>query len=132
MVRSTLMLSAILVALPADAATALYLFGGRGHKEFLGCLNCGSTHPKSVWNEFSNFGFKNDFGVWNPYGSYANPYSSYSMCGEYASDPPIIVDDGGNSYGRMSLNEYAPGSVCSVTGNERLCRTVRAICTGKN
>ncbi len=110
----------------------LYLFGGRGHKEFLGCLNCGSMHPRSVWNEMSSFGFRNDFGVWNPFRQFVNPFSAYSMCNEFASDPPIIVDDLGRAYGRMSINEFAPGSVCGVTGSEGLCRAVRAICESKN
>lgn len=110
----------------------LYLFGGAGHKEFLGCLNCGSIHPKSVWNEMSTFGFKNDFGIWNPFGQFANPFSPYSMCNQYSSEAPIIVDERGNAYGRMSLNEYTPGSVCSATGSERLCEAVRVLCQSKN
>ena len=110
----------------------LYLFGGQGHKEFLGCLNCDSIHPKSVWNEMSQFGFKNDFGVWNPFGQFINQFSSYSMCNEFSTDSPIIVDENGRAYGRMSINEFAPGSVCGATGNERLCRAVRALCKSKN
>jgi hypothetical protein len=110
----------------------LYIFGGDDHKTFLGCLNCSSTHPKSVWNEMSQFGFRNDFGVWNSYGQFINPYSAHSMCGEYARDPPIIVDDEGNAYGRMTINEFATGSVCGANGDERLCRAVRAICESKN
>jgi hypothetical protein len=112
----------------AQADHPLYIFGGDGHKDFLGCLNCGETHPKSVWNEMSQFGFKNNFGVWNPFGQYLNPFSSYSMCNEFASDPPVIVDDQGNAYGRMSLNQFAPGSVCSATGSEKLCHSIRIIC----
>jgi hypothetical protein len=117
---------------PAEAATApLYVFGGDGHKEFLGCLNCGSTHPKSVWNEYSQFGFKNDFGVWNQFRDFAGQFSSHSMCNQYASDPPVIVDDNGNAYGRLSLNEFTNGSVCSAIGNEQLCQVVRAVCESK-
>jgi hypothetical protein len=131
--RIVFTLSFVLATISADAAdTALYLFGGQGHKEFLGCLNCGSTHPKSVWNELSQFGFKNAFGVWNPFREFINPFSSQSMCNAFASDPPIIVDENGNAYGRMSINEFAPGSVCGVAGSERLCRTVRSICQSTN
>ena len=132
--RIALTALALLFALIAASAPdgPLYLFGGQGHKEFLGCLNCSSTHPKSVWNEMSQFGFKNDFGVWNPFGQYINPFSSFSMCNEFASDAPIIVDEQGKAYGRMTINEFAPGSVCSVTGQESLCRAVRAICESKN
>jgi hypothetical protein len=110
----------------------LYLFGGDGHKEFLGCLNCDSYHTKSVWNEMSTFGFRNDFGIWNPFGQFANPFSGHSMCNEFAFDPPVIVDDNGTSYGRMSINEFTPGSVCGIAGNNGLCRAVRAICQSKS
>lgn len=110
----------------------LYIFGDDGYKEFLGCLNCGSTHPKSVWNELSQFGFKNDFGVWKQFGQFINQFSSYSMCNEFTSDSPIIVDEQGKAYGRMSVNEFASGSVCSVTGNGDLCRVVRATCKSRN
>lgn len=133
--RSTwhiILASCLLVASPlAEATGPIYIFGGQGHKEFLGCLNCGEMHPKSVWNEMSTFGFKNDFGVWGSYGQYASAYSSYSMCNQYSTDAPIIVDEQGNAYGRLSLNEYAVGSVCSVTGSERLCRVVRSVCASK-
>ena len=80
----------------------------------------------------SSFGFKNDFGVWNPVGGYVNPFSTYSMCNEFATDPPVIVDDLGRAYGRMSINAFASRSVCGVTGSERVCRTVRAVCHSKN
>lgn len=109
----------------------VYLFGGDGHKEFLGCLNCDSSHPKSVWNEFSQYGFKNDFGVWNPFREFTNEFSSHSMCNEFASDPPVIVDENGNSYGKLTINEFMSGSVCSARGSEKLCRATRAICASK-
>jgi hypothetical protein len=108
----------------------LYVFGGEGHREFLGCLNCSSSHPKSVWNDSSQFGFRNDFGVWSRF-RFASEFGSTTMCSQFASDPPIVVDEQGNAYGRLSINEYAPGSVCSVNGSEQLCRAVRAICAAK-
>lgn len=121
----------LLIQSANGTAAELLLFGGSGHKEFLGCLNCNEYHGKSVWNEMSRFGFKNDFGVWNPFGSYANPFSSYSACGEFASDPPVIVDEAGNAYGRFSINEYTSGSICGVTGNEKLCRALKVMCAKK-
>ena len=133
MLKALIVLTLVLISKVATAQNnPLYLFGGDGHKEFLGCLNCSSTHTKSVWNEMSSFGLKNDFGLWNPFGQFINPFSSYSMCNEFASDPPIIVDDEGRAYGRMSINEFAPGSVCGIKAYERLCRVVRLICQSKN
>jgi len=109
-------------------AAELLLFGGSGHKEFLGCLNCSEYDGSSVWNEMSRFGLKNGFGVWNPFGSYANPFSSYSACGDFATDPPIIVDRDGRAYGRFSISEFAPGSICGASWDGRLCRALKAMC----
>jgi hypothetical protein len=129
-----LLLFIVLISLiPVSQAqnVPLYVFGGQGHKEFLGCFNCGEMHAKSVWNEMSNFGFKNDFGIWNNFGPYASEFSSDSMCSEFATNPPVIVDEKGNSYGRLSTNEFVNGGVCGISGNVRTCRVVRIICTGK-
>jgi hypothetical protein len=30
----------------------------------------------------------------------------YSACNQYASDPPVIVDQDGQFYGRLTLNSY--------------------------
>jgi hypothetical protein len=107
---------------------ALLIFGGEGHKEFLGCLNCSETADNSVWNEMSRYGFYNGFGTWNPFGPYKNPFSGYSACNQFANDPPVIVDREGNFYGRLSINEFIGGSVCSVTGNQKACVALRAMC----
>lgn len=121
-----------LLALVAQAlAVDLLVYGGRGHREFLGCLNCSDYSSDSVWNEYSRYGFLNDFGVWNPFGDYASPFSSYSMCNEYATDPPVIVDKDGNFYGRLSINPYISGNVCGVGGVEELCTAIKTICKSK-
>lgn len=122
---------AFLALIAQTLASDLLIFGGRGHKEFLGCLSCSEYNSDSVWNKYSHYGFLNDFGVWNPFGDYASPYSSYSMCNRYATDPPVIVDDDGNFYGRLSVNPYVPGSVCSAGGAEKLCAIIKAVCENK-
>jgi hypothetical protein len=43
-------------------AAEILIFGGSGHREFLGCLNCSEYSTGSIWNEYSTFGWKNDFG----------------------------------------------------------------------
>ncbi len=126
-----LVVAALLALVTQALAVDLLVYGGRGHKEFLGCLSCPDYSSDSVWNEYSRYGFLNDFGVWNPFGDYANPFSSYSMCNEYAMDPPVIVDKKGNFYGRLSINPYTPGSVCGVGGVEELCTAIKAICESK-
>src|SRR5579864_1912444 len=79
---------------PAAAQSNLpvLLFGGYDHKEFLGCLTCAELDPNSVWNDFSQYGWRNGFATWNPFGQYKNPFSPYSACNELATDPPVMVD----------------------------------------
>jgi hypothetical protein len=100
---------------PVAAAEELLLFGGAGHRR-----------------EFSSYGWKNDFGKWSPYGQFASAYGSYSACNEFASEPPVIVDRQGASYGRLTINEFKSGSVCSALSNtERLCQALKVMCSSK-
>jgi hypothetical protein len=109
-------------------AQELLLFGGSGNKEFLGCLNCSEHDANSVWNDYSTYGWGNGYGKWNSYGSYGNKFSSYSPCNEYSSSGPAIVDKKGSYYGMLSINEYASGSICGISGNAQICRALKVMC----
>jgi len=86
----------------------LLLFGGENHKVFLGCLNCSENDGDSVFNTYGTHGAKySTESIFNKYGTYGSKYSSRSACSPYASDPPIIVDRQGNSYGYLTLNKSA-------------------------
>ncbi len=75
---------------------------------FLGCLNCDRYSNESVQNQYSDYGSRySDTSVLNPYSDYGSKYSDYGACNRYASDPPVIVDDNGNYYGRLTVNRYA-------------------------
>jgi len=92
----------------ASANPRLLLFGGPGHRVFLGCLNCDRYSNESVQNQYSDYGSRySDTSVLNPYSDYGSKYSDYGACNRYASDPPVIVDDNGNYYGRLTVNRYA-------------------------
>jgi hypothetical protein len=110
-------------------AQELLLFGGSGNKEFLGCLNCSEYDANSVWNDYSAYGWGNSYGKWNSYGSYGSKYSSYSPCNEYSSNGPAIVDKKGNYYGMLTINEYASGSICGISGNVQICRALKVMCS---
>src|SRR5579883_1940199 len=86
----TLLLAVVAVAY-AQGSPEVLIFGGQGHREFLGCLNCSEMSPNSVWNDMSQYGWGNGFATWNPFGPYKNPYGSESACNEYANDPPVLV-----------------------------------------
>lgn len=85
----------------------IMIFGGEGHKTYLGCLNCSQYATDSVDNKYGDHGSPySDESVFNRYSDYGSPYSDYSACNHYASDPPVIVDESGNYYGRLTVNEY--------------------------
>lgn len=91
----------------AQNNVALLLFGGEGHKTFLGCLNCGQYDSGSVCNKYGQQGSKyNSDSIWNKYGNYGSKYSNQSPWNKYASEPPAIVDKEGNFYGYLTANQY--------------------------
>jgi hypothetical protein len=92
---------------PADAQStkALLLFGGQGHKTFLGCLNCVETSDVSVCNELGKYGSElEQNSIWNELGTFGSELSPQSPWNELSSDAPIIVDRDGKSYGYFSVN----------------------------
>jgi hypothetical protein len=83
------------------------IFGGQGHRTYLGCLTCSQYATDSVLNEYGTHGSPySSESILNHFSQYGSPYSSYSACSPYTSDPPVIVDHQGSFYGRLTLNEY--------------------------
>lgn len=92
---------------PSQAQTtkALLLFGGEDHKTFLGCLNCMASSSDSVCNVAGDFGsIVSATSIWNMVGRFGSIVSPESPWNIVASDPPIIVDPDGNSYGYFTEN----------------------------
>ena len=118
----------LLINLEIVNAQEILIFGGRNNKEFLGCLNCNEMSGDSVWNDMSQFGWNNNFGKWNSFGEYKNSFSSYSACNEFTSTGPVLVDRQGNFYGRLTINEFAQGSICSISGNQKICMALKVMC----
>lgn len=106
----------------------ILIFGGSGNKDFLGCLTCSEVSSNSVFNDFSQYGWGNGFGKWNPFGPYKNPFSSTSACNEFSSQGPVLVDKQGNFYGMLTINEFANKSICGFSGNANICRALKAMC----
>jgi len=46
--------------------------------------------------------------IFNHYNEFGSPYSSFSVCNRYATDPPVMVDGSGRFYGRLTLNHEHP------------------------
>lgn len=101
----------LLVIASSQAAAAqdveLLLFGGAGHKVFLGCLNCSKYDSDSIWNKFGTYGSRyNPNSIWNKYGTYGSKYNAASPWNKYSSDPPVVTDSDGNFYGYFSANRF--------------------------
>jgi hypothetical protein len=116
----------LLFAVVARSQTPkLMLFGGQGHKIYLGCLNCGNYALDSISNSYGTYGSTlSSQSIWNHYGMYGSSYSMYSACNAYASDPPVIVDSAGKYYGRLTLNLYHPQIGAGVKLSKWLSATV--------
>jgi hypothetical protein len=83
----------------------LMIFGGPDHRTYLGCLSCSEAVPDSVFNDVGEFGSPyRPESIWNHSTQFGSPYSPYSACNALATDPPVIVDQGGMAYGRLTLN----------------------------
>jgi hypothetical protein len=82
------------------------IFGGPGHEVYLGCLSCSDLESDSVFNELGHYGSPHySESIWNRYGQFGSEYSEFSACNPYATDPPIIVDQQGQTYGRLTVNQ---------------------------
>ena len=85
----------------------ILVFGGSGHKTFLGCLTCSEYNSSSLLNQYGSYGSAySSTSIFNKYGDFGSPYSSHSACNQYANDPPVLVDRSGAFYGRLTLNRY--------------------------
>jgi hypothetical protein len=65
--------------------------------------------------------------IFNTYGQYGGEYSDKSPCNEYATHPPVIVDERGDYYGVLTINEYNP----KRTRSQMLQGWIARVCAGK-
>jgi len=111
---------------PVCSCTAkLMLFSGEGLRSYLGCLNCSQYASDSVFNQFGTHGSQYSAeSVFNSYGQFGSRYSNESACNPYATDPPVIVDEGGNFYGRLTVNTYH----LQATRNQTFLAWIAGVC----
>src|SRR3989344_1059053 len=128
--RTTALLIAFATLIASTAGSQsreIIIMGGGSQDRFLGCLTCGEFTQDSVWNQYSRHGWENKFGTWNRFGEHANPYGPNSACNQFGTNAPVLVDRQGEFYGRLSVNEYAEGSVCGVNGAPQICRALKVM-----
>ncbi len=106
-------LSIGLAVLGSSASGDLLLYGGDGHKEFLGCLECGEHIEDSICNKQRNGNPYNNQSIFNQYGPFGDRHSSSSPWNRYsnAESVPIIVDDDGGFYGFFTINSFRANAV---------------------
>jgi len=82
----------------------LQIFGGPNHDTYLGCLTCSEYNSDSVFNSYGSYGSSySSQSIHNSYSQFGSPYSQYSACNSMASDPPVVVSETGDYYGRLTL-----------------------------
>lgn len=109
----------------SSSSNELLLFGGQGHKTFLGCLNCSKYDSGSLQNAYGQYGSRyGAASIMNPYNEFGSKFSATSACNPHAADPPVIVDRGGRFYGRLTMNRYR----MDVTKDSALVAWLAAIC----
>lgn len=83
------------------------IFGGAGHDTYLGCITCSQYEYDSIFNEHGPHGGQYGLSsVLNKYNDFGSKYSAYGACNQYATDPPVVVDENGMYYGKLTLNKY--------------------------
>ena len=107
-----------------DLYPVLFIYGGQGHSVYLGKLNTSTFDNESIWNPYGTYGNRyNTKCIWNEYGTYGGEYNSDSPFNEYASNPPILVDANGKSYGYFTCNKYKAGR-CTYSLVDIICEHV--------
>lgn len=132
-----------------DDQPKVMLFGGSGHKTYLGCLSCETTEFDSLFNRKGPYGAcvtpvllptlwpDNLFCRRSASVFGAEHVSRFSACNQLATDPPVIVDRDGMYFGRFAVSSYELGhldAVCQRAGrawNEDLCKIVNHVCSAE-
>jgi len=101
---------------PVVGSGRILLYGGRNHSVFLGCFSCNRFDSDSVHNEFGSYGSRfSSTSIWNHFSDYGSRFADNSSCNQLASNPPVLVDDRGRSYGALTLNRLASGAITDPT-----------------
>jgi hypothetical protein len=97
---------AVVCSVAAKAQGQTKIYGGRHYKQFLGCFDCGSRTPNSIWSPLSDYGSAhNPKSIWNERGLYGSVKSNYSSYNPKAKYPPRVIDGNGKLLGYLTVNK---------------------------
>ena len=86
-----------------DQLEGAFIVAANGH--FLGVVTTNSYNPKSILNEFGDYGNEySDDSIFNEYGDYGGEYSEYSPFNEFTSTPPKIYTND-RKWAYLTVNE---------------------------
>jgi hypothetical protein len=119
---------ALIILQPQPSYPKTMLFGGDGHHQYLGCVDCSEMASDSICNGFGQFG--NEFsssGIFNEFAEFGNEFSSKSPWNEFSTsnDVPVLVDDDGKFYGYFTINESRTNAVSFAPALYQLFKTQR-------
>lgn len=120
---------------PPPTPTALLLFGADRNSTFLGCVTCSQFDPDSIWNDAGLHGSPySSSSIRNPYGTFGGQFGAYSPCNPYlTTTAPILADNVGTYYGRLSINTFGSDSVTNPAsrfyGGSAWVQLVNAVCS---
>jgi hypothetical protein len=98
-----------LASLSASAQGKWMIYGCRNHDQFLGCMECASDEPGSIWSPFTEYGaIHSEKSIWNKAGLYGSVTSDFSPYNPKARHPPRVVDGSGKCVGYLTVNRKNP------------------------
>jgi hypothetical protein len=102
----------------------IMIFGGEDHRVYLGCLSCSGFVADSVLNRYGDHGSKYATNsIFNIYGGYGGKYADGSPCNRYTDHAPVVVDDVGDYYGKLTINNNS-----EQTRSEALKSWIAGVC----
>ena len=119
--KSAVRIFFLLTALTSNGSWGVYyVFSGKNHDEFIGCLDCEHYSQSSVCNKFGPFG--NEFSptsMFNSRSEYGNILSVKSPWQNIGFEPrsgtPVLVDDKGNYFGYWTIDINIPGAFINAS-----------------
>ncbi len=99
---------AVVCSVAAKAQGLTKIYGGKHYKQFLGCFDCDSHTPNSIWSPLSDYGSAHSpKSIWNERGLYGSVKSNYSPYNPKAKYPPRVVGNG-KLLGYLTVNKSNP------------------------
>jgi hypothetical protein len=104
---------ALMTSTSVVSAQELFLFGGRNHDQFLGCLNCSEFSSESICNRSGAGSKYSGESIFNQFGNFGSEFSMDSPWNKFSTSEtvPVLVDRTGTFYGYFTINIFRSDAV---------------------